>query len=367
MGQPWIKIETATPDKAEVWQIAAKLQLDPDLVMGKLVRFWGWVDQNFADKCPRISGQVSGHVALVDAVVRVPGFARALAEVGWLVLDDDGMEIPNYEEHLSQSAKQRALDARRKAKSRANSSDTEPDKRPPANRTTAGQSSDKIVTRGEERRINTPPTPQRNGVHTERGGLFASTEEPDPEAAENAEAAYDAEVTRLVSLGVLKGRGCVDAARAAGRSPDLVREIIDCWVQNRDTLQAGAVVLRLEAPLVPGEHGASHWPNENKLRPTPAAVNGARVESFAKAAALHENYAAASAEREAEDAQRAADDAEFGPQLDALPIDAIEAMVRDAYGESAEFTLTRMRRAGGIRGDLRATLVRRLAESRGPP
>jgi hypothetical protein len=40
----WIKFDTSTSDKPEVWAIAGQLGIDPDAVVGKLLRVWAWFD-----------------------------------------------------------------------------------------------------------------------------------------------------------------------------------------------------------------------------------------------------------------------------------------------------------------------------------
>jgi DNA replication protein DnaT len=49
MAGEWIKIQTVTPDKPEVFVIADRLGIDPDAVVGKLVRLWIWADQQTTD------------------------------------------------------------------------------------------------------------------------------------------------------------------------------------------------------------------------------------------------------------------------------------------------------------------------------
>jgi chorismate mutase len=49
----------------------------------------------------------------IDALVERSGFADSLVNVGWLRVRDGSLEVPNFDRHLSQSAKQRALTAAR--------------------------------------------------------------------------------------------------------------------------------------------------------------------------------------------------------------------------------------------------------------
>ena len=123
MAEHWIKIEKTTPDKPEIFEMADILDVDPDEILGKLIRVWGWMDSQFDEmsaSCPEKNGQMSAFRPL-DRVAGIKGFADAMKKVGWL---EDG-RIPNFDRHLGESAKKRAKDAERKKMSRINA-----DKRP---------------------------------------------------------------------------------------------------------------------------------------------------------------------------------------------------------------------------------------------
>ena len=115
MAGDWIKIEHALPGKPEVMRLAHLLGISDYEVVGHLVCFWSWVDQNLSGFCPVVFGTLSG----IDRVAGRQGFAQAMIDVGWLRLENGAVEVPNYEEHLSQSAKARALESKRKRKQRA--------------------------------------------------------------------------------------------------------------------------------------------------------------------------------------------------------------------------------------------------------
>lgn len=140
MAGDWIKIEHSLPTKPEVMRLAEVLGVDEMAVVGHLVCFWSWVDQNMSGSCPVARGTKTG----LDRVAGRTGFAEAMVEVGWLTLTDGRIEIPNYEHHLSQSAKARALEARRKKASRTNV--------PRASGQMSGSQPDKNRTREEKRR-----------------------------------------------------------------------------------------------------------------------------------------------------------------------------------------------------------------------
>lgn len=110
MRRPWIKVETATPDKPEICAIATSLRLDEDSVLGKLVRLWSWVEVN------RVSANDLGVTKeFLDKLVGRKGFAAALVACGWLVEVDEKLGLKNLERHNGGLAKVRALTAQRVA------------------------------------------------------------------------------------------------------------------------------------------------------------------------------------------------------------------------------------------------------------
>ncbi|MCI2809370.1 hypothetical protein [Eoetvoesiella caeni] len=116
MAGNWLKLEASTPDKPEVLAITVAMGWDdPDLVVGKLFRAWRWFDEHTIEgNAPRVT------VALLDRIIGVSGFASAMAEVGWLVIADDGLSLPNFDRHNGKTAKDRALTAKRVATHKAN-------------------------------------------------------------------------------------------------------------------------------------------------------------------------------------------------------------------------------------------------------
>lgn len=118
MAADWIKIENFLPNKPEVAQMADRLGVTDNEVVGMLVRFWSWVDQTMSDECP----DAYGTTGRIGVLAGHPEFADAMVEVGWLVFSgENSIRIPNYEDHLSQSAKRRAVEAKKKARQRASS------------------------------------------------------------------------------------------------------------------------------------------------------------------------------------------------------------------------------------------------------
>ena len=109
----WIKMRTDLRDDTEVIGIAKRLKIDADTVVGKLHRFWSWAD---AHTCDGNATEVDGN--WVDDYLSAPGFADAMVAVGWLEISDTGISIPHFDYHNGETAKQRALTARRAARHR---------------------------------------------------------------------------------------------------------------------------------------------------------------------------------------------------------------------------------------------------------
>lgn len=113
MSGDWIKMEVNLPEKPEVWQIAGLVGIDPDAVVGKLVKVWRWFDAHTENGNAR-----SVTYALVDSLVGVTGFAEAMALCQWLEQDGAVLRLPNFDRHNGKTAKNRALTAKRVAKSK---------------------------------------------------------------------------------------------------------------------------------------------------------------------------------------------------------------------------------------------------------
>jgi hypothetical protein len=103
MAGDWLKFEIATLDKPEVWAIAQELSVDPDAVIGKLLRVWSWFDQQSTNgNAPSVTK------ALLDRASGVTGFCNAVIRVGWMIDDGSILSLPNFERHNGKTAKTRA-------------------------------------------------------------------------------------------------------------------------------------------------------------------------------------------------------------------------------------------------------------------
>ena len=110
MAGDWIKVESVTPTKPEVYKIADVCDIEPEHAFGSLICVWIWADQHTEN-----GNACCVTKKLVDRTAGVSGFADAMISVGWLLLADDGVEFPNFDRHNGKTAKNRALTAKRVA------------------------------------------------------------------------------------------------------------------------------------------------------------------------------------------------------------------------------------------------------------
>jgi hypothetical protein len=108
MAGDWIKVESVTPEKPEVDMMAEALKLPPDQIVGILIRIWIWADQQtITGNAPSVTKKTLNRHA------RVPGFATAMENAGWLVQTGHGITFPRFERHNGKTAKRRALTTKR--------------------------------------------------------------------------------------------------------------------------------------------------------------------------------------------------------------------------------------------------------------
>jgi hypothetical protein len=142
MAGDWIKLEHSTPDKPEVFRIAETLSITPEHALGCLVRVWMWADQQIAN-----GNAANVTETTIDRIARVTGFGSAMVSAGWLCVTESDIAFPNFERHNGQTAKTRALTAKRVAtcKAKKGNAVVTPDALP----------------REEKRRVSDPPLPPK--------------------------------------------------------------------------------------------------------------------------------------------------------------------------------------------------------------
>ena len=104
----WIKIETHTPDKAEIRHLARLCHCSKAEAFLAFFRVFVWLDEQTED----------GHVdfftaADADDIGGLPGLGNALEAVRWIMFSQTGAVVSNWDRHNGESAKKRCLAAER--------------------------------------------------------------------------------------------------------------------------------------------------------------------------------------------------------------------------------------------------------------
>lgn len=118
MSQDWMKFEKATLEKPEVFRMATSLGVDRDSVIGKLLRVWSYFDTQTIDGVLKQTSK-----EFLDNIVGQPGFAAAMISVRWLIERRGSLVLPNFDRHNGETAKQRALSAKRMQRNRERQKD----------------------------------------------------------------------------------------------------------------------------------------------------------------------------------------------------------------------------------------------------
>lgn len=151
MAGDWLKIESGTPDKPEVIGIADSLGITPAHSFGCLFMVWRWFDQHTTSGNAPFVTKVT-----IDRLAGVAGFADAMIFVGWLEVHEGGsITLPNFSRHNGETAKQRALTAKRVSNHKQKS-----------NATSVSKVTDDALPREEKRREDSkPPSKERGEVN----------------------------------------------------------------------------------------------------------------------------------------------------------------------------------------------------------
>jgi len=119
MAGDWIKMRKNLSFDPDTVVIAEMLGCDQDSAVGKVFRFWAWLDEHTENGDGLSVTEKWIDVTLMSA----PGFCAALRKVGWLAGTDGCLSIPNFERHNGKSAKSRALTKERMRNKRTRSCD----------------------------------------------------------------------------------------------------------------------------------------------------------------------------------------------------------------------------------------------------
>jgi len=117
MAGDWIKMRTDLARDPAVIFLAEQYGFPEHVIVGLLHKLWSWADEQVSDgNAPTVTS------AFLNRYIGVTDFAESLAAVGWLDINNGGkggIGFPNWEHHMSQTAKRRAVTSRRVSAYRA--------------------------------------------------------------------------------------------------------------------------------------------------------------------------------------------------------------------------------------------------------
>ena len=109
----WMKMRTNLWDDPRVGRIADETDAGEAAVIGALYWLWATADEHSVD------GLLADMtLRQIDRKTGVPGFAAAIAGIGWIVEATEGVQIVRFDEHNGKSAKRRAAESVRKMSAR---------------------------------------------------------------------------------------------------------------------------------------------------------------------------------------------------------------------------------------------------------
>lgn len=120
MAGDFMQIDLDLPDKPEVQKILDQIDVPLDVVIGRLILFWRWVERVAETSTTVTELSRAGvtchdlgviHDVTIRTVIRQAGgdeaFWRAVEVALWVLFEPDGVYIPGFAKRFSKSAKQR--------------------------------------------------------------------------------------------------------------------------------------------------------------------------------------------------------------------------------------------------------------------
>lgn len=171
----WIKIRSHLANHPKVLRVACALKVHPSRVLGCLVYIWSVADLHAdGEYLPHMTTEV------LDQMVDLPGLSNQLILVDWMRIQEDGLYLPNYQEHNGANAKRRAEQSKRMCANRAQSVRNDAHElRTDAHELSRNAHLDKSKSKSKSKREN-----PSSSLRSEEGGSGVAEAAPPPPAAE---------------------------------------------------------------------------------------------------------------------------------------------------------------------------------------
>ena len=256
----WIKMRVDLAEDPAVIAMAARLDIDEDMVVGKLHRLWSWFDQQTID-----GNAVGVTPAWVDRRVHLQGFCDAMTAAGWLVVTETGLQLPKFDTHNGETGKARGLTAKRVSKHRSSSN-------APCNADTVTESNGTGVTPAlpridkRERRVREDSS---SALTNKRSSTTSTSAPAEPTGQTPVRTSTGVPVTwmevgeGMKKLKVARIQDAIAAAQANDFAPPAVLALVEYLLElppGTAESPAGALVDRLRCPDASGWLVDEFWP-----------------------------------------------------------------------------------------------------------
>lgn len=267
MAGDWIGLDHELAESEHVLGIFERTNTEIGTIIGRMFLLWRWFDKMTVDgHIPRVglrsvSAQCGGD----------PPFWQAVVDVGWLVVTDDGVEMPDFEKRIGKSARARMKESRRKKDYEATRYDRPTTKEPEQDRGNSaetarkqrGPASTKARQLSESESIPEQQPPSLNQKSNITSSSKPITDAPVIPAMDSEAKAWEEVEEELNLMKVALKAKAIESARANGCTPKQVIGWL-AWLNSRPGMYSkpsGVIFNRMTTPDAAGWAVDEHWPD----------------------------------------------------------------------------------------------------------
>lgn len=366
MAGDWIGLDHELSETDEVLGIFERTDVEIGTIIGRLFLMWRWFDKMTVDgKLPSV-----GLRALSAKCGGDVGFWQAVASVKWLVVTEEGIEMPDFEKRIGKSARARMKEARRKKdyenrrsddNSSARQSPSSPDergKRAETSRETRGKRAETARQLSESESLQEPNPKQT--TTTNRPASETTVTSVVRNGATPVSANWGGVAEGLKELGVKRTGDAIESAKGSGFNPPQVLALIAWLKQQPDGAYGpGVLVERLT------QQEASTWDVHEAWPPPNGTVVPSEPDRYAKPKKTAQQISAE--DREAKERRKRFLETE---RLNAPFIDVLDAMSEEGLRElvsGERLIASQLRAKGRDSPDVRPFLLKLLRDRESVP